>query len=196
MQMAAVFEIIGTTGALIICASAIPQVVKTYRIKRSRDLSIVYLSVLMLGMGLLQSYSVYVRDFVFIFGNTLSMLSTGLLIVLWFRFREQGGKDKSKRTISHRPTQTHTDPPSPSYGAASKNISLTEPAESTENLLTLSPVYPIAPYGLRTVSPGEMGQTHPCGRPNTMPSAGCHCALKRLLGGTNSRGNDHRRFKD
>ncbi len=101
--MAAVFEIIGTTGALIICASAIPQVVKTYRLKRSGDLSIVYLSVLMLGMGLLQSYSVYVRDFVFIFGNGLSMFSTGLLIVLWFRYREQGGKDKSKRIIGHRP---------------------------------------------------------------------------------------------
>ena len=95
--MAAVFEIIGTTGALIICASAIPQVVKTYRLKRSRDLSIVYLSVLMLGMGLLQSYSVYVRDFVFIFGNTLSMFSTGLLIVLWFRYRERRTED----LISH-----------------------------------------------------------------------------------------------
>ena len=89
MQISAVFEIIGTMGCLIICASAIPQAVKTYRVKRSRDLSIVYLTVLMLGMGLLQSYSLYVRDFVFIFGNTLSMLSTGSLIVLWFRYREQ-----------------------------------------------------------------------------------------------------------
>ncbi len=89
MEISAVFEIIGITGSLIICASAIPQVVKTCRVKRSRDLSIVYLTVLMLGMGLLQSYSVYVRDFVFIFGNTLSMLSTGLLIVLWFKYREQ-----------------------------------------------------------------------------------------------------------
>ena len=89
MQMSAVFEVVGTTGSLIVCASAIPQAVKTYRIKRSRDLSIVYLSVLMLGIGLLQSYSLYVRDFVFILGNTLSMLSTGLLIVLWFRYRER-----------------------------------------------------------------------------------------------------------
>jgi MtN3 and saliva related transmembrane protein len=114
MQMAAVFEIIGTTGALIICASAIPQVVKTYRLKRSGDLSIVYLSVLMLGMGLLQSYSVYVRDFVFIFGNGLSMFSTGILIVLWFRYREQGGKDKSKRIIGHPSTRSgQADPPSP-----------------------------------------------------------------------------------
>lgn len=89
MQMSAIFEILGTAGSLIICASVVPQVVKTYRMKRSRDLSIVYLAVLILGMGLLEAYSVYVKDFVFIFGNTLSMLSTGILIVLWFRYREQ-----------------------------------------------------------------------------------------------------------
>jgi len=89
MQISAIFETVGMTGSLIICASAIPQVLKTCRVKRSRDLSIVYLAVLIFGMSLLQAYSVYVRDFVFIFGNTLSMLSTGLLIVLWFRYRGQ-----------------------------------------------------------------------------------------------------------
>ncbi len=89
MQMSAIFEILGTTGSLMICASVVPQVVKTYRLKRSRDLSIAYLAVLICGMALLEAYSLYVRDFVFIFGNTLSMLSTGLLIVLWFRYREQ-----------------------------------------------------------------------------------------------------------
>jgi MtN3 and saliva related transmembrane protein len=87
--MSALFEILGTAGSLVICASAIPQVLKTYRVKRSRDLSIVYLAVLMFGMSLLQAYSLYVKDFVFIFGNTLSMLSTGLLITLWFRYRKQ-----------------------------------------------------------------------------------------------------------
>lgn len=87
--MSALFEILGTAGSLVICASAIPQVLKTYRVKRSRDLSIVYLTVLMFGMSLLQAYSVYVKDFVFIFGNTLSMLSTGLLITLWFKYRKQ-----------------------------------------------------------------------------------------------------------
>jgi MtN3 and saliva related transmembrane protein len=89
MQMSAVFEMLGTTGSLIICASAIPQVVKTYRVKRSRDLSIVYLGVLILGMSLLQAYAVYVKDFVFILGNSLSMLSTGLLIALWVRYRRR-----------------------------------------------------------------------------------------------------------
>ena len=82
------FEILGTTGSLIMCASAVPQIIKTYRTKSSGDLSIIYLGILMFGMTLLQAYSLYVRDFVFIFGNTLSVLSTGALIALWFRYKK------------------------------------------------------------------------------------------------------------
>jgi MtN3 and saliva related transmembrane protein len=81
-------EMIGTIGALVICISAIPQVIKTYITKSSGDLSIMYLSILMLGMILLQTYSISVKDFVFIFGNTLSMIMTGLLIVMWFKYRK------------------------------------------------------------------------------------------------------------
>ena len=108
--MSAVFEIMGTTGSFIICASAIPQVVKTCRIKRSRDLSIAYLSVLMLGISLLQSYSLYVRDSVLILGNTLSMLSTGLLIVLWFKYRD---RPTSAQSLKLKGTDRVIDPPSP-----------------------------------------------------------------------------------
>jgi len=147
----AVFEIIGTAGALIICASAIPQVVKTYRLKRSRDLSIVYLSVLMLGMGLLQSYSVYVRDFVFIFGNTLSMFSTGLLIVLWVKY-EARGKDNNKDLISHKPTQTHTD------------LFHRRDAEDAEFLTSFCPVFTCTPNALVPKASGVELNTHPCGR--------------------------------
>ena len=81
-------EMIGTVGALVICISAIPQVIKTYTTKSSGDLSIIYLCMLMFGMILLQVYSVSVKDFVFIFGNTLSMLMTGLLIVMWFKYQK------------------------------------------------------------------------------------------------------------
>ena len=81
-------EILGTVGALVICISAIPQVIKTYTTKSSGDLSIIYLCMLMTGMILLQVYSISVKDFVFIFGNTLSMIMTGLLISMWFRYRK------------------------------------------------------------------------------------------------------------
>lgn len=86
MSISTVFEFLGITGSLIICASIIPQVIKTYRTKSARDLSITYLSTLMIGIILLTIYSIHIRDLVFIFGNTLSMLSVSLLMILWRRY--------------------------------------------------------------------------------------------------------------
>jgi len=87
MSTKLIFETLGTTGSMVVCASAIPQIIKTYRTKSSGDLSTLYLGILMFGMALLQLYSLYVRDFVFIFGNTLSVSSTGILIVLCFKYK-------------------------------------------------------------------------------------------------------------
>ena len=88
METAFVFQTLGTTGSLVVCASAIPQIIKTYRTKSAGDLSILYLGILMFGMALLQSYSLYIKDFVFIFGNTLSVSSTGILIAMWFKYKK------------------------------------------------------------------------------------------------------------
>ncbi len=87
MSTKLIFETLGTTGSMVVCASAIPQIVKTYKTKSADDLSILYLGILMFGMGLLQLYSLYVKDFVFILGNTLSVSSTGILIVLCFKYK-------------------------------------------------------------------------------------------------------------
>ena len=86
MSISTIYEFLGITGSLIICASIIPQVIKTYRTKSARDLSITYLSTLMIGIILLTVYSIHIRDLVFIFGNTLSMLSVSLLMILWKRY--------------------------------------------------------------------------------------------------------------
>jgi len=86
MSIQMVFEFLGMTGSLIICGSVIPQVMKTYRTKSARDLSNTYLMTLMTGIILLTVYSIYIRDMVFIFGNTLSMLSVGILMLLRRRY--------------------------------------------------------------------------------------------------------------
>ena len=54
MSTKLIFETLGTTGSMVVCASAIPQIIKTYRTKSSGDLSILYLGILMFGMALLQ----------------------------------------------------------------------------------------------------------------------------------------------
>jgi MtN3 and saliva related transmembrane protein len=89
METSLIFEILGIVGSLILCVSAIPQIVKTYRTKSSGDLSILYLATLMLGLILLMVYSIYVKDFVFIFGNTLALSSTGVMILFWFKYKKQ-----------------------------------------------------------------------------------------------------------
>jgi MtN3 and saliva related transmembrane protein len=59
METSLIFEVLGTSGSLILCASAIPQIVKTYRTKSSGDLSIMYLATLMFGLMLLMVYSLH-----------------------------------------------------------------------------------------------------------------------------------------
>jgi len=83
------FEILGVTGSLIMCVSAIPQIIKTYRKKNSDGLSISYLIILMTGMSMIMLYALYVKDMVFIFGNGLALLLTGILVVLWYRYRSK-----------------------------------------------------------------------------------------------------------
>jgi MtN3 and saliva related transmembrane protein len=87
MEIGNIYEILGTAGSLIMCASSIPQIIKTYRTKSADSLSGSYLAILIMGMLLILSYALYRKDFVFIFGNVFSLLLTGILVGLWYRYR-------------------------------------------------------------------------------------------------------------
>ena len=87
MDVRHLFEIVGTTGSTIMCASSLPQLIKTYRTKCITGLSGTYLAILMIGMLFILSYALYVKNIVFIFGNSLSLTLTGLLVVMWFRYK-------------------------------------------------------------------------------------------------------------
>lgn len=87
MELSTIFEILGAAGSVIICVSGIPQIMKTYQTKSAGDLSLLYLGALLLGMTMLQAYSIYRMDFVFIFGNTLSMAITVILIFFCLKYR-------------------------------------------------------------------------------------------------------------
>ena len=86
--MSSMFEVIGMAGSLILCFSSIPQIIKTYRTKRVGDLSIIYLETLMVGIILVMLYVVYIRNFIFIISNGLSMFMTGMLMAMWMKYRK------------------------------------------------------------------------------------------------------------
>lgn len=89
METTNIFEMMGTAGSMIMCASSVPQIWKTYRTKCTDGLSGSYLSILMLGMSFILVYSLYVKDIVFIFGNGLALFLTGILASLWFKYRQK-----------------------------------------------------------------------------------------------------------
>jgi len=86
-----IFEILGITGSLIVSVSVLPQIIKTYRTKKADDLSLLYLGILITGMVMITLYSVYVRNLIFTLGNIWSVASTGILIVLCYRYRNSAG---------------------------------------------------------------------------------------------------------
>ena len=57
MDVRHLFEIVGTTGSIIMCASSLPQLIKTYRTKCITGLSGTYLAILMIGMLFILSLS-------------------------------------------------------------------------------------------------------------------------------------------
>ena len=86
MEGVNIFQIMGTTGSLIMCASSVPQIIKTYRMKRADNLSGSYLAILMIGMSLILLYALHVKDIVFIAGNGISLCLTAILIALRYKY--------------------------------------------------------------------------------------------------------------
>ncbi len=84
------FELMGTLGSLIVCLSVFPQIAKTVRTKKVDDINISYLIILMAGITLTTVYALHIGDPVFVFGSILSVASTGILIVLWLRYKGPG----------------------------------------------------------------------------------------------------------
>jgi len=91
METANIFQLLGTTGSLIMCASSVPQIIKTYRMKCADNLSGSYLAILMIGMTLILLYALHVKDIVFIFGNGISLTLTAILIVMRYRYNMKKG---------------------------------------------------------------------------------------------------------
>jgi len=102
MDAANIFQIMGTTGSLIMCASSVPQIIKTYRMKCADNLSGSYLAILMIGMSLILLYALHIRDMVFIFGNGISLVLTVILIALRYKYNST---TKGNEILTLRPEE-------------------------------------------------------------------------------------------
>jgi MtN3 and saliva related transmembrane protein len=78
---------IGLLAGAITTAAAIPQVVRTYRTKHARDISIWQPILLNIGMSLWLVYGIALRDVPLIYANSISLVCYTSLIIMKILYR-------------------------------------------------------------------------------------------------------------
>jgi MtN3 and saliva related transmembrane protein len=78
-------------GALTSCA-VLPQLLKAYRSRQVRDISVWQPVLLVLGMGLWLAYGILMGDLPLIAANLFSIACNVLLVVMKFLYREAQGE--------------------------------------------------------------------------------------------------------
>ncbi|MHA1290054.1 MAG: SemiSWEET family sugar transporter [Candidatus Thorarchaeota archaeon] len=84
-----IMRLIGFVGIAFISMAAVPQLVKSWRTKRTTDLSLTYWLSLLFGLTCAFIYSTSVRDVVFMIGNGVSIILAGLQTTLMVYFRRK-----------------------------------------------------------------------------------------------------------
>jgi MtN3 and saliva related transmembrane protein len=75
-------ELLGMTAGFITSIAIIPQLVRTWRIKHAKDISIWQPLLLTLGMALWLAYGILLKDMPLIAANTFSLLCYLLMIAM------------------------------------------------------------------------------------------------------------------
>jgi MtN3 and saliva related transmembrane protein len=79
---------IGLLAGAITSAAGIPQVVRTYRTRHARDLSIWQPVLLVIGMTLWLIYGIFLGDLPLILANAFSVICYALLILMKIYFKD------------------------------------------------------------------------------------------------------------
>ncbi|MBU1727413.1 MAG: hypothetical protein KJ880_07270 [Candidatus Omnitrophica bacterium] len=75
---------VGAAAALLTMFSFVPQIIKGFRTKSVKDVSIITLVQLSIGVSLWMLYGAYLRDRIIIVANAITLTSLVILLVLYF----------------------------------------------------------------------------------------------------------------
>ncbi|MDD5439394.1 MAG: SemiSWEET transporter [Candidatus Omnitrophica bacterium] len=79
--------IIGGAAATLTTLSFIPQVIRLYRTKDSRSISMTTFLVFGLGVSLWLAYGIIIRDIVIILANAVTIVLTAMIVVMKVLYR-------------------------------------------------------------------------------------------------------------
>ena len=90
-------EIVGLAAGICTSISLLPQLFKLLKHKKADDISLFYLIILFIGLGLWIWYGFLREDIPIIATNGFSLVINGIVIVLGIRYK---GANKGKRSAS------------------------------------------------------------------------------------------------
>lgn len=77
------WSIIGSSAAVLTMFSFIPQIIKVINNKSAKDVSLITLLQLSIGVSLWIAYGIHLRNAIIIFANSITLVSLCLLIGLY-----------------------------------------------------------------------------------------------------------------
>ena len=80
-------QLIGITAAICTTVAFLPQVLKTWKSKSAKDLSLGMFSIFCLGVALWLAYGILTRDFPIVLANGLTLLLAGSLLYFKLVFK-------------------------------------------------------------------------------------------------------------
>jgi MtN3 and saliva related transmembrane protein len=83
------WESVGISAAVLTMSAFLPQLVKVARSKSAKDVSILTLAQMGLGVALWVAYGAHLRDPIIIAANLITLVSIAVLLLLCLRY---GGK--------------------------------------------------------------------------------------------------------
>jgi MtN3 and saliva related transmembrane protein len=83
------WEIVGLFAAFLTMFGFLPQVIKIYRTKSVRDLSLLALVQFLVGIFLWLVYGIHLKNFVIILANSVTFLILIVAVVLFFKYNSK-----------------------------------------------------------------------------------------------------------
>lgn len=77
-------SVIGGLAGVLTTVAIIPQIVKAVRTKQVDDISPIFLSILIIGLGLWVFYGLLVSDIPIILTNGVSFILNGIMLFLYY----------------------------------------------------------------------------------------------------------------
>lgn len=84
-------EIIGIAAGALSCTTFLPQVIKTYKSKSTKDVSLVMFIIAAVSTSLWLIYGILINSFALIFTNAIVLVLSFVMLYLKLKFREGNG---------------------------------------------------------------------------------------------------------